>query len=271
MRRPAQRPRPDSAWSHPYTGVQAAAVFYNDGGDPAAPPVPAPVPTPADLATRTTPPAPSGPTPLVDRDTGLPMTQERLNTLMTQQQSRGRRKLLRELATASGLPIDPENFDPTTFGTLLKDAEEARQARLTEEQKAAEELAAREQALEAREQAAREREAAAAARDRETKLRAALARLGSYGDDQDDAYALTKDRLAADADDAAITAAVEALKERRPALFGAAPAPSPLPPAPSGAPAGGPPQRTPAAGKDALRTAARERAIAMGLRAPDAA
>ncbi|MEU6979579.1 hypothetical protein [Streptomyces sp. NPDC046371] len=275
MRRAAlYRPTADAAWTHPYAGVGALAVFYNSGGtEPPAPAAP-PVPSPADIPPRPTPPAPTapaGPSPLMDRDSGLPMTQERLNSLMATQQGRGRRKLLRELAEASGLQIDVDSFDVTTFGTLLKGAEEARQAQLTADQKAAEDLAAREQALAAREQAAQAREETAAKRDRESKVRAALGRLNSYGEDQDDAYELVKGKLADDADDAAITAAAEALKERRPALFGGTPAPSPLPPAPGGAPAGGPPQRTPASGKDAVRDAARQRAIDMGLRAPDAA
>ncbi|MFB7867348.1 hypothetical protein [Streptomyces sp. NPDC056069] len=276
MRRPAlYRPAAvDTAWTHPYGGVDALAVFYNTGGnDPATPPAPAalPAPSPADIPPRTAPAAPAGPSPLIDRDSGLPMTQERLNTLMTQQQHRGRRKLLRELAEASGLPIDPETFNVDTFGTLLKGAEETRKAQLTADQQAAEELARREEALAAREATAQAREAAAAARDRESKVRAALARLNAHGDDQDDAYELVKGKLEADADDAAITAAAEALKERRPALFGGTPAPNVLPPAPGGAPAGGPPQRTPGGGKDAVREAARQRAISMGLRAPDAA
>ncbi|MFC9736039.1 hypothetical protein ACFWG5_34660 [Streptomyces hydrogenans] len=279
MRRPTQHSArtPRGAWSHPYTGIDALAVFYNSGGGteptpPAAPAAPVPqVPTPADLAARTTPAAPAGPVPLVDKETGLAMTQDRFNVIMTRENAKGRRALLRDLAAASGLEIDVDNFDPKAFGTALKAAEEARKAQLTAEQKAAEDLAAREQALQARETAAAEREQAAAARERETTVRAELARHGAHGDDQDDAYALLKDKLAADADAAALTAAAAALKERRPGLFGAAPAPTLLPPAPGGAPAGGPPARTPGGGKDAVTAAARARAVAMGLRQPDAA
>ncbi|MFF6903521.1 phage scaffolding protein [Streptomyces hydrogenans] len=277
MRRPTQHPAPTprGAWSHPYTGVQALGVFYNSGGGteptpPAAPAAPAPqIPTPADLAARTAPAA--TPEYLVDKDTGLAMTQARFNVIMTRENTKGRRAVLRELAEASGLEIDDANFDPKAFGAALKAAEEARKAQLTAEQQAAEAVTAREQAIKAREDEIAAREQAAAARERETTVRAELARLGAHGDDQDDAYALLKDKLAADTDPAGVAAAATALKERRPGLFGAAPAPTPLPPAPSGLPAGGPPQRTPAGVKDAVTQAARERAISMGLRSPDAA
>ena len=50
MRRPAQHAtihQHDAAWSRPYTGIEALAVFYNAGGapDPAAPPTPPAPPT----------------------------------------------------------------------------------------------------------------------------------------------------------------------------------------------------------------------------------
>ncbi|MFE7547090.1 hypothetical protein [Streptomyces gardneri] len=279
MRRPTQHSArtPRGAWSHPYTGIDALAVFYNSGGGtdptpPAAPAAPVPqVPTPAELAARTAPAAPAGPAPLLDKETGLAMTQDRFNVIMTRENAKGRRALLRDIAGASGLEIDVDNFDPKAFGTALKAAEEARKAQLTAEQQAAEAVTAREQAIQVRETEIAAREQAAATRERETTVRAELARLGAHGDDQDDAYALLKDKLAADLDAAALTTAATALKERRPALFGTAPAPATLPPAPGGAPAGGPPARTPASGKDAMNAAAKARAIAMGLRQPDAA
>lgn len=282
MRRPAHRSAPAAtAWARPYTGVEALAVFYN--GDPATPPA---VPTPADLAARTQhnqQPAAPAVVPadqrvsnddrelLIDKYTGQPMTQGRFSVIMTRENAKGRSAALRELSEAAGLPFDPENFDPKQFGKLLKDAEQTRQAQLSEEQRRAEELAAQEQQLAARLAAAEEKERAAAARDRETRVRAELVRLGAAGEDLDDAFDLLKGRIADDADTAAITAAAEALKERRGALFGGAPAPQTLPPAPGGAPAGGPPARTSAADKDAVKTAARKRAEAMGLRQPDAA
>lgn len=273
MRRPAQQhrttgPVDTSTWAHPYTGISGLAVFYN--GDPAAPP--APVPTPADLAARAAAVQPgqgAPPEPLIDKETGLAMTQARFTKIMTRENVKGRNNAFRELAEAAGLPFDPENFDPATFGKVVKDAKQAKQAQLTEEQRRAEELAERERAAEAREAAATEREATAARRDRDSGIRAALVRLGATGDDLDDAAALL--RVPDDADEAAITTAATALKERRPVLFGGTTPAATLPPAPGGAPAGGPPQRTPGGGKDAVKEAARARAVAMGLRTDDAA
>ena len=277
MRRPAlYRPAPadTAAWTHPYTGAAALAVFYNDGGTPPAPTTP-PVPTPADIAARAAgqpPPAPApaptpaptpGAEPLIDRDTGLAMTQRRFTTIMTREHGKGRTAALRELAEAAGLPFDPDTFDPKAFGQMVKDAEAARQAQLSDEQRRAEELTTREQQIADRERQAQEREAAAARRDQESRIRAALVRLGATGDDLDDATALQ--RVTDDADDAAITTAAEALKARRAERFGTTPNPA-APPAPSGGPAGGPPPRTPAAGRDALHEAARKRAEQMGLR-----
>ncbi|MGS2592132.1 hypothetical protein [Streptomyces hebeiensis] len=269
MRRPAQHHRTTPAhpaWTRPYTGITGLAVFYNSGDTPQ-------VPSPADLAARTTPPAPAppsgGPEPLIDRETGLAMTQARFSKIMTRENAKGRNAAYRELAEAAGIPFDPDSFDAGKFGQMFKDAEQARQAQLSEEQRRTEAAAEREKAAEAREAAAAEREAAAARRDRDSLIRAALVRLGATGDDLDDAAALL--RVADDADSTAITEAAEKLKERRPVLFGTPAAPPALPPAPGGAPAGGPPQRTPAGGKDAITQAARQRAIAMGLRTNDAA
>ncbi|MEU9014255.1 hypothetical protein AB0D12_31700 [Streptomyces sp. NPDC048479] len=269
MRRPAlYRPTPaHPGWARPYAGVPGMAVFYN--GDPN--PAPAPAPTPADLAARAgqqPPPAPAAhPDPLIDHDTGLAMTQDRFSKIMTRENTKGRNKLLRELAEAAGIPFDPDNFDVVKFGGMLKDAEQTRQAQLSEEQRRTEELAKREREADERIAAAEQREAEAAKRDRESRVRSALVRLGATGDDLDDATALM--RLADDADDAAITTAAEALKARRAELFGGTAAPSPLPPAPSGAPAGAPPARTAPAGKNAVKEAARARAEAMGLRRKD--
>lgn len=269
MRRPAlYRPAlaGPTAWAHPYTGVSALSMFYNDGGTP---PAPAPAPTPAQLAAQLQqqPPAPVVPNPASgDDEEKVTFTQRRLNVLMKGEKEEGRRAAFRTVAEAAGL--DPDTFDPAKFADMFKQAEEARQAQMSEEQRRAEELAQKERDLEARVAAAEAKVAEAAKRDRESRIRAALVRLGATGDDLDDAVALM--RVADDADDAAITAAADALKGRRGELFGATP-PSTLPPAPSGAPAGGPPARTPAGGKDAINTAARQRAIDMGLRNDDAA
>lgn len=280
MRRPTQHhntPAIHTAWAHPYTGVPALGVFYNDGGDPPNPSSQAP--TPADLAVRAAqqqdPTARQGPpAPLVDQETGLAMTQARFSKIMAREHSKGRFNAIRELAEAAGIPFDgvlseSETFDPSSFVKLFKEAKEAREAQLSDEQRKAEALAERERAADARDAAAAEREAAAARRDRDSLIRASLVRLGATGDDLDDAAALL--RVADDADETVITEAATALKERRPVLFGGTPAPQTLPPAPGGAPAGGPPPRTPAGGKDAVNAKARERAERMGLRKPEAA
>lgn len=274
MRRPAQHhPRSTAArtgWAHPYTGLAGLPVFYNDGGQPPAPTAP----SPADLAARSQPPAaPAPPTPVLPGDPApgsdeekVTFTQRRLNVLMKSEKEEGRRAALRSVAESAGL--NPDTFDPDKFGDLFKQAEQARQQQLSEEQRRTEELEARKKELEAREAAAAEREAAAAARDRDSRIRAALVRLGATGDDLEDAAALM--RVPDDADDTAISEAADKLKERRSELFGAA-APQSLPPAPSGAPAAGNAPRQPVPGKDAVKEAARARAEAMGLRRRDSA
>lgn len=284
MRRPAQHhlgPIARTGWAHPYHGLAGLAVFYNSGAtavDPAAPPAPAP--TPADLAARAGQQPPGSDIPpaqritnddrevLTDKHTGQPMTQGRFSQIMTKQYEKSRNSAFREMAEAAGIPFDPDNFDPTQFGQLLKDAQEARQQALTDEQKRAEELHRRELALQTREEAAAQREKDAAARDRTSRIRQALVTLGATGDDLEDAAALL--RVADDADDAAIVKAAEELKARRAEMFGGT-ATQTLPPAPSGAPAGGNAPRQPVAGKDAVKDAARMRAERMGLRQPDKA
>lgn len=287
MRRPAQHHRPGPAapgWVRPYAGLPGIAVFYNDGAQqppaPAAPPAP-PAPTPADLAARgqQQPPAPvpAPVQPLLDRDTGQPMTQNRFAKIMTRENDKGRLKVLRELCEQAGIPFDHENTDVAKLTEVLKSAETARQAQLSDEQRRNEELAAREQALQAREAAIAQRDADTARERRNSQLEAALVRLGAV-DLEDkpnlqDAFAMLERDLQAtpDADAAAITAAADKVKARRPELFGAAPAAQTLPPAPSGGPAGGNAPRQPANDKDAVNEAARKRARQMGLRTDDAA
>lgn len=278
MRRPTQHhttPAIRSAWVHPYTGTAGLGVFYNDGGTPPATP-PAQVPTPGDLAALSSPPpstaSQAGPERLIDRDTGLPMTQARFSKIMTRENTKGRNSAFRELAEAAGIPFDPDNFDASKFGDMFKQAEQARQAQLSEEQKRAEDLARREKEFEERVAATAAREAEVAQRDRQSLMQAALVRLGATDEDLTDATELLKARIADGSDSAAITAAAEKLKEQRPGFFGGTAQTSTLPPAPGGAPAGGPPPRTPAGGKDAINEAARKRAEAMGLRTkPEAA
>lgn len=286
MRRPAlyrpNRPAGQSAWAHPYPTGLFNPVFYNAGPAVEPPVIPA-VPSPADLAARTGQQPAQQPAPvvpagqrvsddprevLIDKDTGQPMTQGRFSTIMTKTRDRGFSAAVHQIIEAAGLTAD--QADPVKIAELLKEGKQARQAQLSDEQRRAEELAERERAFEARELAAQQKEAEAARRDRESQVRAALVSLGATGDDLDDATELLRNRIADDATDAQITEAAGALKARRAELFGGTNAQI-LPPAPGGAPAGGPPPRTPAGGKDAVREAARARAISMGLRTDDAA
>jgi len=250
MRRPAQ-PRPTPAapgdgWIHPYTGPLAHAVFYNDGGTPATPPAPAPADPPK-------PGPPPGP--------AKEFSQEDLDRIAAKEKSQGERagarKALEEFAAEHGFSnVD----DAKAFIAAARKAEEAKK---TEEQKRQEELDRREQEL-------ADREAAATARERSAARRAVLVGLGATGDDLEDAAALL--RVADDADDQAVREGAEALKERRPELFGAQRAPQTppaLPPAPGGAPAGGSARNQPT--KDDIQARARKRAEQMGFRRTDVA
>ncbi|MFD9249499.1 hypothetical protein [Streptomyces bottropensis] len=235
-----------------------------------------PVPSPADMPSRAglQPPTPVLPQTsaagddeqvLLDHRTNAPMTQAAFAKIMARENAKARRAVLREMSEAAGIPFDPENLDPSPYAQALKDAQAARQAQLSEEQRRTEELQRREQALQAREDAAVAREKEAAARDRDTRIRQALVTLGATGADLDDAAALL--RVPDDADDAAITQAAEQLKERRGEMFGTGPAAQALPPAPSGGPAGGNAPRQPATGaKEAVQQEARRIAEAMGYR-----
>jgi hypothetical protein len=249
MRRPAQHrlgPLPAPGWAHPYTGLAGLATFYNDGGNP-----PAPAPAPADPPKPSPPPAPA-PVPQY--------TQEDLERIAAKEKDQGKRagarQALEDFAAEHGFnTVD----DAKAFIAAARKAEEAKK---TEEQKRQEELDRREQELAAR-------EAAAVARERAANRRAVLVGLGATGDDLEDAAALL--RVADDADDQTIREAAEALKQRRPELFGTKPAPQPstLPPAPGGAPAGSGPRHQ--ATKDDIQARANKRAEQMGFRRPDAA
>lgn len=271
MRRPAHRPGHAAAhgWSHPYLGTNALAVFYNDGGDP-------PTPTPADVPPKRTAPQ-AGP---VDDGDQVVMPQEKFTQNMTEQRRRGRHAAYREIAEAAGVEdFDVNTFDPKAFAQQFKEARAARQALLTEEQRRAEELTQKEQAIAAREAETAQRDAETAKARRDLQLEMALVRLGAVDlEDQpnlQDAFAMLERDLAAtpDADGDAIAAAATKLKQRRPELFGTAQAPKPstLPPAPGGAPAGAPPARsTPS--KDDVKARAQARAVSMGYaKKPDAA
>ncbi|MEU9947095.1 hypothetical protein [Streptomyces sp. NPDC047939] len=275
MRRPTQHhniPAIHTAWVHPYAGVTGLGVFYNDGGTTPPPAVPPAVPTPADLAARVTPPAPNNPAPPADPDDEkVTFTQRRLNVIMRDQKEEGRRAALRALAESAGL--DPDQVDPEQVGKLVKEAGEANRQRMTEVERR--EADAQTAAAAAAQQvaAADAKAAAAQALAYEVQQQMALIRLGANPDDLADVTALLRNDLTGidQPTEEQIREKATALKARRPADFGGTPAPQALPPAPGGAPAGGTPPRAPAAGKDALKEAARARARAMGLRTDDAA
>ncbi|MFJ9420694.1 hypothetical protein [Streptomyces sp. NPDC101249] len=198
------------------------------------PPEPTP-PTPADIPPRKNPPAVE---PLRDDD-GLVMTQERFGQTMAKERRAGRHAAFRELAEAAGLPFDIDSFDPKKFGSMFKEADEARKAKLTEAERRADEIRQREEDLVTRAAAVEQREQAAQQLAHQTRIRAALVGLGAAGADLDDATALL--RVAEDASDDELAKAAGDLKERRPEMFGAAAAPAGPPPAPSGMPAPGMP------------------------------
>lgn len=240
MRRPAQHhpvPATPSAWAHPYPAGVFSPVFYADGdpgGESAAP-------SPADVAEqlRKNPPAVE---PIRDEQ-GVIITQERFGQNMAKERRAGRHAAIREIAEAAGIEdFNLDTFDPAAFGRLFKQADEARKAKLSEDERRAEALQQREDDLNARLQQAEQRETAAAQRERDTKIRAVLVTLGASGADLDDAAALL--RVADDASDDDITKAAEELKARRAEMFGSsqAPAPGPVPPAPSGMPGTGIPR-----------------------------
>lgn len=296
MRRPAQQHRlgstPAPGWAHPYAGITEFAVFYNDGGTPAGP-TPAPVPSPADLANRGPQQAPPPVAPpatradedpvLLDHGTGAPMTQAAFSRIMTRENRKGRMAAFRELAEAAGVPFTHEEFDVNAFGQMFKQAEEVRQAQLSEDQRKAEELKQQEETLRAERTRFQQEREQFAAQQHALVREQALIRLGAFDSRNEqgeidtpnlqDALAMLERDLrdTPDADAATVTTAAEALKKRRPELFGTAPAIQTLPPAPSGGPAAGNAPRPPVAGKDAVKQAARDRARSMGLRTDDAA
>lgn len=219
MRRPAQHhlgPTARTAWTHPYRGTAALAVFYNDGGGQPTPPAGDPTPVPQ-------PPKPGPPAPAT-----VSMTQDELTALAAKEKDQGKRAGARQALEDFAKEHGFGNVDDAK--AFIAAARKSQEDALSEEEK-------RRQELEKREQDLVQREAAAAARERAAARRSVLVGLGATGDDLEDAAALL--RVDDDADDDTITQAAQQLKERRPELFGATPAPSTLPPAPGGAPATG--------------------------------
>ncbi|MFM9538684.1 hypothetical protein ACKI1I_41030 [Streptomyces turgidiscabies] len=158
------------------------------------------------------------------------VTQDDLSRLLAREKTQGGRAAVKKLLGDLGFET-PESL--TEFVTAKRDADKAA---LTDVER-------RERAADEQFKAAELREAQAMARERAAIRRAALAGLGAAGDDLDDAVLLVDSALGdqPDADEGAVVAAAEQLKERRPELFGNAR--EATQPAPGGSPAGGPPKR----------------------------
>ncbi|MXM62134.1 hypothetical protein GR925_01370 [Streptomyces sp. HUCO-GS316] len=158
------------------------------------------------------------------------ITQDDLSRLLAREKTQGGRAAVKKLLGDLGFETSEAL---TEFITTKRDAD---QAALTEVER-------REQAAAEKLKVAEAREAQAVTRERAAIRRAALAGLGAAGEDLDDAVLLIDRALVdqPDADEGAVIAAAEQLKERRPELFG--PVRETAPPAPGGSPAGGPPIR----------------------------
>ncbi|MFE7093319.1 hypothetical protein [Streptomyces erythrochromogenes] len=166
------------------------------------------------------PAAPADPTPTVSQDD--------LNRLLAREKTQGGRAAVKKLLGELG-------FDTAeALGAFITTKRDADQAALSEVER-------REQAAAELERQATQRLADAEAREGAAVRRAVLAGLGASGEDLADAVVLVERALIdqPDADEAAVTAVAEQLKERRPSLFGQ----QGPPPAPGGSPAGGPPSR----------------------------
>lgn len=235
MRRPAlHHPTAsvgNSGWARPYpTGLFSDVFYMGDPADPAVPPAGDPDPT--------DPPKPKAPGTRPGPAEGeLIVRSDWLEQKFATEKDSGRRNGNQRLASDLGFE------DVNGLRRYVEEQKKAEQAQLSETERRAKELEDRERAVVAK-------EAQATARERVASRRAILVGLGATGADLDDATALL--RVENDATDDDVTAAAEALKGRRPELFGARPAADPslqLPPAPGGAPAGGPPARQAPTGK----------------------
>ncbi|MFJ8363994.1 hypothetical protein [Streptomyces sp. NPDC093984] len=168
------------------------------------------------------PPAPgtdpaAPPAPLPDQDA--------LNRLLVREKQQGERAAVRKLVEQLGFT---KTDDLTTFVLQQREAQAAQLSEIERREQVAAEATA----------AAQAREAQAIARERAAVRRSALVALGATGEDLKDAERLLV--IEDDADEDTVTEAAQALKARRPELFGGTTAAVP-PAAPGGSPAGGPP------------------------------
>lgn len=168
-----------------------------------------------------------------DQEHQVTVTQDRLGKMLTREKQQGERAAIKRLLTTLGFD-SPKAL--TEFVTVQREAERS----------ALSEIERREQELSEQELRAARREEQAADRERAALRRGALVALGAAGEGLVDAERLlvTEDE---DADEAQIQAAAEALRARRPELFGEVRNQAPA--APAGAPAGRGPSRTAATQK----------------------
>ncbi|MCX4858364.1 hypothetical protein [Streptomyces canus] len=224
--------RMDRLLPHPRTPVgyrrDGRPIYPILGADPTDPSNQQLPPSPStDPSNQPLPPSPN-------TDPAVPPAQvpdqETLTRLLAREKQQGERAAIRKLVEQLGFA---KTDDLTTFVQQQRDAQAAQLS----------EIERREQAAEEKLRSAETREAQALAREHVAIRRAALGGLGAAGDDLEDAVLLIDRALQdqPDADEAAVAAAAEQLKERRPELFGQARAT--VPPAPGGSPAGGPPKR----------------------------
>lgn len=131
--------------------------------------------------------------------------QAEVNRITGQRTAEATRAAIRQVAQDLGMTVD----EAKQFIAEKKAADEAAKS---EEQKRLDAIAAKERDAEAK-------DAAAAAKVRDADIRIALAEAGATGQELRDAAVLIGAGLAADADEAAITTAVDDLKKRRGELF----------------------------------------------------
>ena len=132
-------------------------------------------------------------------------TQADIDRIAAQTRAEAKRAAIKDIAAQLGM-------SPADAKKVLEAKAAADEAAKTEEQKRADELAERERKADERERATAERERSAAVRE-------ALAEAGATGQELKDAAVLITAGLDSDADDEAITKAVDDLKKRRAELF----------------------------------------------------
>lgn len=149
--------------------------------------------------------------------------QTAFDSATTRARQEGERKAQRELAKSLGFTREDGTGDVDAMKQFTQQQREQQQNQLTEVER-------REQAAAQREQAAQQRDAQAAARERAALIREHLVTAGAGAGAADaqarremiaDAQALLlRDLPDGEADEAALTAAVESVKRRAPGFFG---------------------------------------------------